>query len=340
MQRIVGPALLLRDRHGQYDDTRTCGRAGLDLRASQGEDFTHTLHGVAAAAASAHLRDDVTAATAGWRAELKVQLQGGPERARVRHAHSGPLRLQKILEPEGPHWPQAVLVHPPGGLCAGDVLLLNGQLDADPALQTTGAPATGLLVTQPGATKWYRSDDGRHSEQRVHWRVGAGCALEWLPHESIAFDGALADSELIIDLQGDARCIGWDVWVLGRRLHGDTFARGEVRQHLRITRDGTPIHLEHSRLDALSLARRAGLNGQAVSALAWCAGFKPDEAQIDALRAAHPLLALTCPQPDLLLARALAPEPEALMRALRALWRDLRPLALQRPATPPRLWAT
>jgi urease accessory protein len=315
----------------------------LDLRVSQGEVFTRTLDGLDAAEAAnepAPLHGDELAAATGWRAELKVQLQAGAERARVRHAHSGPLRLQKILEPEGPHWPQAVLVHPPGGLCAGDVLLLDGQLDPDPALQAAGAPATGLLVTQPGATKWYRSEHARRAQQRVHWRVGAGCALEWLPHESIAFDAALADSELIIDLQADARCIGWDVWVLGRRLHGDTFARGEVRQHLRITREGKPLYLERSRLDAQALARRAGLNGQAVSALAWCAGFTPDEAQMDALRAAHPQLALTSPQPDLLLARALAPEPEALMQALRALWQDLRPLALQRPATPPRLWAT
>jgi urease accessory protein len=326
----------------------------LDLRSVQGEDL---LRADADASASAPreshglMTPAASAATAppaeGWRAELTIHLNADPARARVVHAHSGPLRLQKILMPEGLHWPQAVLVHPPGGLCAGDTLILQGELAADAALRASvsaSTPAAGLLVTQPGATKWYRSDavhqPGRRAQQRVHWRVGAGCALEWLPHESIAFDAALADSELIIDLQGDARCIGWDVWVLGRRLHGDTFARGQVRQHLRITRDGQPIYLEHSRLDAQALACRAGLNGQAVSALAWCAGFTPDEAQMEALRAAHPLLALTCPQPDLLLARALAPEPEALMQALRALWRDLRPPALQRPATPPRLWAT
>ncbi|KPF69528.1 hypothetical protein IP84_05710 [beta proteobacterium AAP99] len=293
------------------------------------------------------MHGDTPQAATGWRAELTVQLHAGTERARVHHAHSGPLRLQKILEPEGPHWPQAVLVHPPGGLCAGDVLELRGRLSADTDLRATAAaaapanaPVTGLLVTQPGATKWYRSENTRRAQQRVHWRVGAGCALEWLPHESIAFDAARADSELLIDLEGDACCIGWDVWVLGRRLHGEHFARGEVRQHLRITRNGTPMYLEHSRLDAQALARRAGLNGQAVSALAWCAGFMPDETQMESLRTARPLLALSSPQPDLLLARALAAEPEALMQALRALWRDLRPLALQRPATPPRLWAT
>jgi len=55
----------------------------------------------------------------------------------------------------------------------------------------TGRNAAALLTT-PGAAKWYRSA-GPRARQSLSFEVAG--VLEWLPQETIVFDGARAELE-------------------------------------------------------------------------------------------------------------------------------------------------
>ncbi|MCC7548453.1 MAG: urease accessory protein UreD [Burkholderiales bacterium] len=115
-------------------------------------------------------------------------------------AHHGPLRVQRSLYQEGEDVRHTIVIHPPGGIVAG------GRL----AIGITAAPGAHALLTTPGATKWYRSI-GADASQQVKLVVEGNAVLEWMPLESIVFDGARVDQQLRVDLADGARYVGWEI---------------------------------------------------------------------------------------------------------------------------------
>jgi urease accessory protein len=107
----------------------------------------------------------------------------------TRRSHAGPLVVQKPLYPEGPAVCHTLILHPPGGIAGGDHLDVGITLNA-------GAQ---VLVTMPGASKWYRSR-GTGAAQNLRVSVGAGAALESLPPETIVFNNAAVSMHTSIDV--------------------------------------------------------------------------------------------------------------------------------------------
>jgi urease accessory protein len=278
----------------------------------------------------------------GWHAALRLDYTRDATRTRARSAHTGPLRVLKALYPEGHAVCHHVLVHPPAGLVSGD------RLDVDAHLGT----GSHALLTTPGATRWYRAKgaqgnpDAEVASQAVRLRVGENARLEWLPLETLVYDGARAVNRLDVELAPGAEMIGWDLLALGLPAADKPLTSGRLDQRIQI--DG--LWLEQARIDAgdrLLLDSPLGLAGQRALATAWLAwGSDPAEARvtqaIDAARAliepSGVLAGVTRAQPRLLVLRALADRTEPLFHLLRAVRGVWRAAAWDLPANEPRVW--
>ena len=273
---------------------------------------------------------------AGWAARLALGFERRAHATVLAHVrHQGPLTVQRALYPEGRDTCHVVVVHPPGGVAGGDSLDIAVEVG-------DGAHA---VLTMPGAAKFYRCEPARPSRQSISIRAGTGAVVEWLPPETIVFDGACARSSLEVDVAVDGCAIGWDIVALGRRARGETFARGRWRQRLAIRRDGFAL-LD----DVLDLAggdrwlrSRAGLGGASVVATLIAVGRRVDAALVAACRDATQAatrVGITMPVAGLLVARCLADEAEDARGLLGAIWRRVRPAVAGIEAQPLRLWAT
>lgn len=269
-------------------------------------------------------------AEAGWRASLALGFAHDHGATRlVRRSHSGPLRVQKALHPEGPRACHVILVHPPGGVAGGDRLQIALEQDAD----------THVLATTPGAAKWYRAN-GRPASQAVRLRVEAGAALEWLPQETIFYDDADVMLEHEVDLDAGASYIGMEILCFGRRACGERFARGRVAQRTRIRSSGRTIWWEQGRIDAgETMHSPLGMNGQAVCATLLAVGKPAPAALIAGLRTADAGLAVSQVK-NVFVARHLGMEAEDARASLLRVWQALRPHMLGLPALRPRIWNT
>src|SRR5262249_26727401 len=240
-------------------------------------------------------------------------------------AAEGPLVVQKPLYPEGEEVCHTIVVHPPGGIAGGDDLRLDVK---------AGAHAAAVLTT-PGAGKWYRSA-GPWARQKLRFDVAG--TLEWLPRETIVFDGALALLECEVRLTSAARYLGWEIVCLGRSGSGERFARGKLLLDTRFMRDGKPLWFERGEVEGAGALMRSpvGLAGKAVfgTMIAAAPGF--DSTLVNQTRK----VAATTALPGLVIARYLGDSTEEAFDRFRSLWSLLRPAVSGRAAVEPRIWST
>jgi urease accessory protein len=270
----------------------------------------------------------------GWEAHLDLGFERDGERSVLaRRVHAGPLRVQKALYPEGRDVCQAIIVHPPGGIVGGDRL----------ALDVAVGPGSRAQVTTPGAAKWYRSA-GDPSSLRTRLTLAAGAVLEWLPLETLVFDGAVAAIDTRIELGRGARFIGWDVVALGRTASGERFERGCYRQSVELHQDGELAWCERAVLRGGSPALQSGaiLADAPVFGTMIAAGAEIDDGLVAACRAIadeRGQCAVTR-LAQVLVARVRGDSAIEARMHLATMWAALRPAFLGRAAVPPRLWST
>lgn len=263
--------------------------------------------------------------TSGWRARLELTFARAAGRTRiVARQHHGPLLVQRPFYPEGDVC-HAYIVHPPGGVVGGDELQLQVE---------TRSEAHALLTT-PAAAKFYRSD-GRTARQEQILRA-EGTTLEWLPQESIFYPQARVRSVTRIELASSARFIGWEIACLGLPARQQPFDRGELRLHLELWAAGAPLLIDRLRISGDT---RWGLGGH--ESIGTLLAYPATRALVDAVRCLQaPGVELGVTLVDeVLVCRALAAQAEPIKRAFIESWKTLRPLLLDRPAVPPRIWAT
>jgi len=151
----------------------------------------------------------------------------------------------KALFPRGPA-PQAILINVAGGLTGGDRM----------EIAATAGEGSRLALTTQSAERVYRAAGGR-ARVRTHLRVASGAALDWLPQETILFDGGALDRALRADLAPDARFLLVEPVVFGRAAMGETVVRADFRDRIEVRRGGRPLWLDAIRLDGAVAARLA-----------------------------------------------------------------------------------
>ncbi|MAR90847.1 MAG: urease accessory protein UreD [Pseudomonadota bacterium] len=274
----------------------------------------------------------------GWSATLDLEFAArGGRTVLARNRHQGPLRVQRPFYPETGGQAHVYVLHPPGGIVAGDSL----AIDIDVAVGAHG------LVTTPSAGRVYRSNaQGLLQTQQVTMTVAEGGFGEWLPQENIVFNGARAWNQTRIQLAPGARFIGWEITCLGRPASAQWFDQGSLCQSWWLERAGKPLLLEKSRFDGGSELLQAawGLQGHPTLGTMVCTLEDPAlESELKALCAGlrSPGLVLEVTQlPQLLVVRAQAPQAAAVNQAFFAVWHRLRKALLGVPAVAPRIWFT
>jgi urease accessory protein len=297
-----------------------------------------------------------------WRAQLDLEFaQRAHETIMVRNRHEGPLQVQKALYPERRDVCHIAVLHPPGGIAAGDTLAVRSTLGA----------GSRVLLTTPGAAKWYRADGEQRvcqsgqkvgdrgddngggrghgasngAEQNLHFFVGRDAVLESLPRENIFFRGSDISMNLEVALSGSAKYLGWEILSFGRRARGERWDRGRLRMRTCVRRDGRMLWLETAHIDARSgfAASAVGLAGATVSGTFLVASGEVDDALLKGCREVDATLAQArigvTRVPGVLIARYLGDSTQDAFRWFTQLWAVLRPAVLGRETCSPRVWA-
>jgi urease accessory protein len=266
-----------------------------------------------------------------WHASLQLRFERDDVTTRLtERSHSGPLRVQKPLYPEGGRICHAIMIHPPGGVVGGDCLRVD----------VNAGPAAHAFLTSPGAAKWYRAN-GKRSRQDVQIDAGALACVEWMPQETIFFNDASVQLSHTVQLAADASYIGAEILCFGRSASGERFDSGAVRQHTSIRRGGKLVWWEQGvlRADGPAMDSVFGLAGASVCATLIGVGKPLPPALLDAMRTLDPALALSQIK-SVFVARLLCSDSERARRTIIGVWQLLRPHLLGCAAPIPRIWNT
>jgi len=242
--------------------------------------------------------------------EIAALYQEGCAKIRLPHTHDASL--------------QAVLMNTAGGLCGGDHIKWSA----------TAAAGARLVVTTPACERVYRSLGGDAViENRLV--AGPGSRLDWLPQETILYEGARLDRRLEVDLAPDAVFTAVETVLLGRAAMGEAALDARLRDNWRIRRDGRLIHAEATTLTATPKERSGSSLLAGARAFATLLHVATDaERRLDAVRALLPETGGASAIGERLTVRLIAPTGLSLRRALTPI------IALLSSAgSPPRLWS-
>jgi urease accessory protein len=281
------------------------------------------------------LPTDSASMQSGWQASLELAFQyRDPRTVLIRNQHQGPLQVQKALYPEGPGTCHVAVLHPPGGIAAGDNLRVWAALEG----------RSRALLTTPGATKWYRCDADR-ARQQLHFSLAGEAVLEWLPRENILFDGSNISMTLDVALAANSKYFGWEILGFGRRASGECWRVGSLEMHTSIRRAGRLLWSERACIDAGSgfAQSSVGLSGFTVCGTFVIAGYDVESALLTACRQVQPSptearIGITR-LPGVLIARYLGNSTEEVFNWFTNLWAVLRPALSEKAACAPRVWA-
>jgi urease accessory protein len=271
------------------------------------------------------------ATLADGRAEIGFVADGAITRLAHLYHHE-PMRVL-FPTPAGGDCLQAALVTTSGGLVGGDRL----------ALEVSAAQGARVQVSPQAAEKVYRST-GIDCRISVTLTAKAESWVEFLPQETILFNGARLTRRTLIDADAQAQVLAGEIVVFGRIGSGETFTRGFLRDAWEVRRDGRLAWSDALLLDgdvSLPLGHPAGFDGAQAAATALYVG--PDASErLQAARAAFseslPVRCGATVVGDILVVRFLGYDARLLREAFGHFWRAMRQGLAGLPPVLPRFW--
>jgi urease accessory protein len=178
--------------------------------------------------------------------------------------------------------------------------------------------------------------------------VAAHAALEWLPQETIFFDAADVQLTHAVSLKSEASYIGCEILCFGRTASGESFHSGRVAQRSTVSVDGKMVWFEQGDLlgGGAAMPSPLGLGGNTVCATLIAVGKNCSTAQLNAMREQAVTISgdARCfgvtQTKSVTVARYLGHSSELAKKLMVGVWRQLRPIVLEREAVVPRLWHT
>jgi urease accessory protein len=128
---------------------------------------------------------------------------------------------------------EAVVMNTSGGLTGGDRIALTAEW----------RPGTAASICSQAAEKIYRTLSGPVDVSNT-LHVGPAAAAEWLPQETIFFNGAALNRSLEVHLHESSSFLGIESVVFGRTAMREEVLSGHMRDAWRIFRGGRLLYAD------------------------------------------------------------------------------------------------
>ena len=140
------------------------------------------------------------------------------------------LRLPRLPATEVP---EAVLINTAGGLTGGDFMSFDGGV---------AARAHAIFTTQ-GAERAYRSLRG-NAVVETRLTVGTEGFIEWLPQETILFDGSRLRRAFKVHLESNSKFLANETVIFGRTAMGERVQTGLFQDIWQVYQNGALVHAD------------------------------------------------------------------------------------------------
>lgn len=245
-----------------------------------------------------------------------------------------PLRttVPLYLDPAASDMAFVYVQNPTGGVFAGD--RLNTSVVA--------AEGVRMHLTTQSATKIYRCEAGEAS-QALRFEVGPDAYVEHIPDPLIPHAGARFTQRLVADVAPGGAFVCAETVSPGRRAHGESLEYAKLALQTEVRRDGRELCVDRLVIEpGGDDPRTPGVLGDA-EYLVTLLAVAPEHPAAQLAGALDAALASDrrslgaageLPNGAGAMARVLAPDPLAALRALRLAWRAAREALVQLPLPP------
>lgn len=153
----------------------------------------------------------------------------------------------------------AVMLNTGGGITGGDQFTISAS----------AGPDCHLAMTTQAAERAYRAQPGEVGHVETHLSVKPGARMDWLPQETLLFDGSALNRRLRVDLASDSRLLAVEPVIFGRAEMGEVLRDMSFHDRIDLTRDGVLVFADRTRLTGDCVTQLAGrATGGACGAMA------------------------------------------------------------------------
>lgn len=276
-----------------------------------------------------------TNATRSWNAKLDLRFAYKNCKTLLKYKqHSGPLMVQKPFYPEQNGCCHVYIIHPPGGIVGGDSLTINASLEAN----------AHTLITTPAATKFYKSNSFSAIQNQTI-NIAEHATAEWLPQETIYFNGTQAYTKTRINIVDNCKFIAWEIQCLGQPSNQEVLSTGACVQKLEIWKNSRPLLLECNRIKGGDkiLSSPWGLNNfAAIGSLVFSRCEKTEIVKLlkDSVKTTDEVVIGYTTLNNIVVVRVMAQFAEQIKELFSIIWQIIRPAVVNQTACSPRIWQT